>query len=122
VTKKSKRKSQLSHKARLRQEKNLERGEAIAERTALKIQKSKGQAKVIESRKKTWDEINRATLSREAARKKSKDEAGDAAVAAFFAATDEEMDGAEPEEEDGGDASKPSIPASAPAGGEEEIL
>ncbi|KAH8909035.1 hypothetical protein BR93DRAFT_926148 [Coniochaeta sp. PMI_546] len=124
VTKKTKRKSQLSHKARLRQERNLERGEAIAERTALKVQKSKGQARVIQSRKKTWDELNREILGREAAAaKKSKDEAGDAAVAAFYADTDEEMDVADndvTEEVDGGDASTASIPVPAPAPVEEE--
>jgi hypothetical protein len=33
--------------------------EAVAERTAVKVQKSKASARVIESRKKTWDEINK---------------------------------------------------------------
>ncbi|OIW29615.1 hypothetical protein CONLIGDRAFT_680454 [Coniochaeta ligniaria NRRL 30616] len=119
VTKKTKRKSQLSHKARLRQERNAERGEAIAERTALKVQKSKGQARVIQSRKKTWDELNREILGREAAaaNKKSKDAEGDAAVAAFYADTDEEMDVTG--EVDGGDVSTASIPAPVE---EEEIL
>jgi hypothetical protein len=126
VTKKTKRKSQLSHKARIRQEKNLERAEAVAERTALKVQKSKGQARVIQSRKKTWDELNREILGREAADKKktSKDPEGDAAVAAFYADTDDEMDGAE-DDTLGGDApvaENASVPVAAPAVEEEEIL
>lgn len=128
VVKKTKRKSQLSHKARIRQERNLERGEAIAERTALKVQKSKGQARVIQSRKKTWDELNREILGREAAAaaaKKSKDPEGDAAVAAFYADTDEEMDGADndgTETADGGDVSTASVPVPAPVDPAEEIL
>lgn len=102
----------------------MERAEAVAERTALKVQKSKGQARVIQSRKKTWDELNREILGREAAAaaKKSKDPEGDAAVAAFYADTDEEMDGAD-EETVGGKATtaeKPSVPVPAPV--EEEIL
>ena len=120
VTKSKKRKSQLSHKARVRQERNLERGEAIAERTALKVQKSKGQARVIQSRKKTWDELNKEIQSREAAIAKSKDEEGDAAVAAFYASAEEEMDETE-DVEDAGDVSTASIAVPAPAE-EEEIL
>jgi hypothetical protein len=82
---------------------------------------------VIQSRKKTWDELNREILGREAAaaKKKSNDEEGDAAVAAFYADTDEEMDGAEneiTEEVDGGDVSTASIPVPAPVEEEEEIL
>lgn len=128
VTKKTKRKSQLSHKARLRQERNLERAEAVAERTALKVQRSKGQARVIQARKKTWDELNREILGREAAaaaaKKDSKDPEGDAAVAAFYADTDQDMDGGA-EEDIGGEAAaaeKPSNPAPAPVEDEEEIL
>ncbi|KAB5563254.1 Alb1-domain-containing protein [Coniochaeta sp. 2T2.1] len=117
-----KRKSQPSHKARLRAERNAEKGEAIAERTALKVQKSKGQARVIQSRKKTWDELNREILGREevARKKKSKDEAGDAAVAEFYGDDDEEMDGAE--DEAVGDVSTASVPVPAPVEEEEEIL
>ncbi|KAJ9142571.1 hypothetical protein NKR19_g7163 [Coniochaeta hoffmannii] len=124
VTKKTKRKSQLSHKARLRQERNLERAEAIAERTALKVQKSKGQARVIQSRKKTWDELNREILGREAAdnKKKSKDPEGDAAVAAFYADTDEEMDGADIDTIGGETATTGDAPIPVPAPLEEEEI
>lgn len=125
VTKKTKRKSQMSHKARLRQEKNLERAEAVAERTALKVQKSKGQARVIQSRKKTWEELNREILGREAAaaKKSSKDPEGDAAVAAFYADADQDMDVVD--EDTNGEAAtaeKPYLQVPAPVEEEEEIL
>lgn len=62
VSKKSKRgrKSVLSTRARARHEKGLEKAEAIVDRTATKIQKSKKAASQVETRKKTWDEINAA--------------------------------------------------------------
>lgn len=59
VSKKSKRKNVMSRAARQRQERAAEMAEAVAERTAVKVQKSKASARVIESRKKTWDEINK---------------------------------------------------------------
>lgn len=62
VTKKSKRgrKSVLSTRARARHERGLEKAEAIVDRTATKVQKSKYSASKVETRKKTWDEINSA--------------------------------------------------------------
>ncbi|KAK4229816.1 Alb1-domain-containing protein [Podospora fimiseda] len=56
--KKSGRKSVLSTKARQRQEKNMDRAEAIRERTQTKVAKSKASAKVIAHRRKPWEEIN----------------------------------------------------------------
>ncbi|KAH6626340.1 Alb1-domain-containing protein [Chaetomium sp. MPI-SDFR-AT-0129] len=102
ITKKAKsgRKAMLSSKARRRQEKNMDRAEAIMDRTAVKVQKSKGHARVIHSRKKTWDEINKDAFDHEEPVKISKkaqakmDE--DAMVEAFYADDgDEEMAGAE---------------------------
>ncbi|KAL2760441.1 hypothetical protein ACRALDRAFT_1073709 [Sodiomyces alcalophilus JCM 7366] len=61
VTKKTKqgRKAALSSKARRRRGKDLERAEAILERTAIKIEKSKGRSRVIQSRRKAWEEVNK---------------------------------------------------------------
>ncbi|KAJ4306506.1 hypothetical protein N0V88_001309 [Collariella sp. IMI 366227] len=131
VSKKAKsgRKAVLSFKAKRRQEKSMDRAEAIMDRTAVKIQKSKGHAaaKVINSRKKTWDEVNREAQAAEALPKLSKKAKAkmeeDAVVAAFYADADgdEDMEGAE----DDGEA--PAVPAqSAPVPvqqpEEEEIL
>ncbi|KAJ4388823.1 hypothetical protein N0V93_006284 [Gnomoniopsis smithogilvyi] len=62
VTKKSKRgrKAVLSTRARARHERGLEKAEAIVDRTATKVQKSKYSASRVETRKKAWDEINAA--------------------------------------------------------------
>lgn len=103
VTKKSKagRKVVMSSKARRRHEKSMDRAEAIMDRTAVKVQKSKGHARVIGSRKKTWEEINKEVLGREDQPKLSKKARAkaeeDAMVAAFYAGDDgdAEMEGAE---------------------------
>ncbi|KAK4219369.1 Alb1-domain-containing protein [Rhypophila decipiens] len=58
VTKSSKRKQRLSSKQRRRQEKSMDKAEAIMDRTVKKVEKSKGQAKVIYSRRRTWEEVN----------------------------------------------------------------
>lgn len=115
ITKKSKsgRKAVLSSKARQRQEKSLDRAEAVVERTLKKVQRSKGQAQSLNTRRKTWDEINNDILDRApvaGSKKKAAKAAEDAAVAAFFADGDEEMEDLEeqqqqeqgegPEEED----------------------
>ncbi|CAN8095633.1 unnamed protein product [Discula destructiva] len=54
------RKSVLSRSARTRHDKGLEKAEAIVDRTANKIQKSKQSANSVETRKRSWDEINAA--------------------------------------------------------------
>ncbi|KAL7915434.1 Alb1 domain-containing protein [Trichoderma velutinum] len=59
VTKKSRRGRQLSAKGRRRQEKGLEMAEAFIERTSKKLEKSLGKAKVVQSRSKKWDAINK---------------------------------------------------------------
>lgn len=62
VSKKTKRgrKTVMSSRARKRHDSALERAEAIVDRTALKVAKSKRSASNIEVRKKNWDEINGA--------------------------------------------------------------
>lgn len=92
VSKKHKRKSVLSTKARQRREKAMEMAEAVAERTAVKVQKSKNAAKVIDSRKKTWDQINKEVLLREEAERKAREEAA--------GSDDDDMDEDEAEMED----------------------
>lgn len=57
-TRKTGRKAQLSSKARKRQERSMDMAEAVMERTITKIEKSKGHAKVINTRRKPWEEIN----------------------------------------------------------------
>ncbi|KAL0467346.1 Alb1 domain-containing protein [Neurospora intermedia] len=99
VTKKSKKK-QLSSKARKRQEKSMDRAEAIMDRTSTKVAKSHGKARVIESRKRTWDEVNvvaLAEIGKELPTKKEKKadkekRAEDEVVRAFYADDDEDMD------------------------------
>jgi hypothetical protein len=119
---KSGRKAVLSTRARRRQEKNADRAEAIMDRTAVKVQKSKGHARVIDSRKKTWDQVNKEAYDLEEARKLSKKARAkaeeDAAVEAFWEDVDgdAEMEGAE--EVAGGAVAVPVQPA----GEEEEIL
>jgi hypothetical protein len=134
VTKKAKsgRKAVLSSKARRRQEKSLGRAEAVMERTALKVQKSKGHAKVINSRKKTWEEINREVFEREERARLSKKAKTkmeeDAMVAAFYADQDgdAQMEGAgedaevKPNNVDAVPAQPVSVLATAPVEVEEE--
>jgi len=98
VSKKAKRgrKAILSSKARRRQEREMDRAEAVLERTSQKMQKSKAQARTIQSRRKTWDEVNK--VSRESGKKEKSAAQPDPeqeAVAAIFQDTDEEMGEAE---------------------------
>ncbi|RYP76861.1 hypothetical protein DL770_007144 [Monosporascus sp. CRB-9-2] len=58
VSKKAKKARNMSSKARRRQEKAQDRAAAVIERTELKAAKSKGQARTIQTRRKTWDDIN----------------------------------------------------------------
>ena len=58
VSKKAKKARNLSFKARRRQGKAQDRAAAVIERTELKVAKSKGQARTMQTRRKTWDDIN----------------------------------------------------------------
>ncbi|KAI1076314.1 Alb1-domain-containing protein [Whalleya microplaca] len=58
VSKKTKKGRNMSSKARRRHEKAQDRAAEIMERKEKKVARSKGQARTIYSRRKTWDEIN----------------------------------------------------------------
>lgn len=82
----------------------MDRAEAIMDRTSTKKAKSLRKAAVIESRKRTWDDVNvvaLAEIGKEPPKKEKKvdlqKKAEDEAVRAFYAGDDEDMD------KDGGD-------------------
>lgn len=52
------RKAVLSSRARRRHEKGMDRAEAVMDRTLSKIEKSKGQARTVQGRRKAWEDIN----------------------------------------------------------------
>lgn len=112
----------MSAKARRRQEKGLDRAEAVMDRTEKKVEKSKGKARTVQERAKAWEELNKNILA-----KKER-----AAQLAKGDLVDEEdgMDGME-EDVDVGDAPsiKPaaeaaaqSTPLTGPAEDDDEIL
>jgi len=120
----------LSTKARKRQEKSMDRAEAVMDRTSTKVEKSKGSFRVIQSRKKTWDEINRDALGLveppppAAAAKKgkaSKNQAEDDYVAEFYAG-DNDADMKGPAEEGVKSGPVAAAPESGSVGGEDEVL
>lgn len=65
VSKKSKngRKSVLSAKAKRRQERGMDRAEAVMDRTEKKVEKSRGRARTVLERAKAWDELNRSVVA-----------------------------------------------------------
>jgi hypothetical protein len=72
VTKKPKsgRKVVLSAKAKRRQEKDLDRAKAVTDKKEKKIEKSKGRARTVQKRSKTWEELNKTMAA-----KRSREEA-----------------------------------------------
>lgn len=68
VSKKSRngRKSVLSAKAKRRQEKGLDRAEAVMDKKEKKVEKSKGKARTVQERAKAWDDLNKKTLAKKA--------------------------------------------------------
>lgn len=120
VTKKARkhgRKAVLSSRARRRQEKSAERAEAVVERTAKKMERSKGQAKTLHMRRKAWDEVNdNLTAGTLGKRKRQTTSGQDRAEALGGDGTDEEMDGAE------GDQSQPSAGVHAPLMAVDEVV
>ncbi|KAK4193065.1 Alb1-domain-containing protein [Podospora australis] len=127
--KKSGRKAVLSAKARKRQEKSMDKAEAIMERTQTKVQKSKASAKVIDVRRKPWEQINDEVYGTVPVKKLSKKQQTkaeeDAMVAEFYADDDGnvEMEGAaETEETAVASLQAQSIPVSRFAAEDEEIL
>ncbi|KAL8371822.1 hypothetical protein RB595_001562 [Gaeumannomyces hyphopodioides] len=119
--KKSGRKAVPSSRARRRHEKGMDRAEAVMDRTLSKIEKSKGQARTVQGRRKAWEDINTSTLAAaaddddEAAKPKKKTakqlqaEAEQALVDKFYSNDDgdEDMDGAD---SDGGETPPAPVP------------
>jgi hypothetical protein len=68
VTKKQKhgRKSVLSSKAKRRQERGLNRAEAVMDKNEKKVEKSRGRARSVQERSKAWDELNRKMVAKKA--------------------------------------------------------
>ncbi|RSM05660.1 hypothetical protein CEP52_006133 [Fusarium oligoseptatum] len=92
VSKKSKRKTAMSAKARRRHEKGLEMAEAVIERTRSKVEKSKGRGRSIQLRSKAWEEINRVAAEEgvEEDEEVEKRNGGDSAPAAVPLPVDDE--------------------------------
>ncbi|QSZ37277.1 hypothetical protein DSL72_009371 [Monilinia vaccinii-corymbosi] len=57
--KKSGRKAQLSSKAKRRQERGMDRAEAVMDRTSTKIEKSKYRGRNVQERAKNWEALNK---------------------------------------------------------------
>jgi len=72
VSKKSKngRKAVLSAKAKKRQEKGMDRAEAVMDKKEIRIVKSKDRARTVQERAKAWEDLNRKMIA-----KKARDEA-----------------------------------------------
>jgi hypothetical protein len=68
VTKKSKngRRSVLSSKAKRRQERGMDRAEAVMDKKEKKVEKSRGRARTVQERSKAWDELNRKMVAKKA--------------------------------------------------------
>ncbi|CAK7216279.1 hypothetical protein SCUCBS95973_002759 [Sporothrix curviconia] len=126
--KKQGRKSVLSAKARRRQERGLDMAAAVMERTAQKVQRSKSNARAVQSRSKEWTEINRVAEREVGGKKKQQGmfgalaqgsdddddddedlDSGDEAVRAFYADEADNLDEAIDET-----TAVQSIPASIP--------
>lgn len=82
----------MSTKARRRHEKGLDRAEVVVDRTEKKLQKSKGQARVIKARSKPWDEVNKEIPPPDAGDLAVGLQDGDDDDAGSYTDTDEEMD------------------------------
>lgn len=68
MTKKSRngRKSVLSAKAKRRQERGLDRAEAVMDKKEKKIEVSKGRARTVQERAKAWDDLNKKIAAKKA--------------------------------------------------------
>ena len=116
----------LSAKARRRQERGLDMAAAVMERTAQKVQRSKSNARAVQSRSKEWTEINRVAERELGGKKKQQGmfgalaggsdddededaDSGDEAVRAFYADDADNLDDAMDEA-----TAVQSIPASVP--------
>jgi hypothetical protein len=54
----------LSAKAKRRQEKGLDRAEAVMDKKEKKVEKSKGRARTVQERAKAWEELNKDILAK----------------------------------------------------------
>ncbi|KAF7865509.1 hypothetical protein EAF04_006483 [Stromatinia cepivora] len=123
--KKSGRKSQLSSKAKRRQDKGLDRAEAVMDRTSTKIEKSKYRGRNVQERAKTWETLNKkAQEAVQAAMEKEKEKENEVSEE-----EDVEDDHSQGEIEMDDSSAAPvataavqSIPLPTPLGDEEEIL
>lgn len=70
VSKKSKngRKAVLSAKAKRRQEKGMDRAEALMDQKSTRIEKSKNRARNVQERAKAWEELNKKIMAEQAAK------------------------------------------------------
>ncbi|KAK2629351.1 hypothetical protein QTJ16_000171 [Diplocarpon rosae] len=68
ISKRSKngRKAVLSAKAKKRHEKGMDRAEAVIDKKEIKIEKSKGRARIVQDRAKNWEELNKKMLEQKA--------------------------------------------------------
>ena len=68
VTKKSKngRKTVLSARAKRRQEKGLDRAEAVMDKKEKRVEKSKDRARTVQDRAKAWEDLNKKMLAQKA--------------------------------------------------------
>ena len=57
----------MSTKAKKRQQKGMDRAEAVMDKKEKKIEKSKGRARTVQERAKAWDDLNKKMLSKKAA-------------------------------------------------------
>ncbi|CAK7270729.1 hypothetical protein SEPCBS119000_004240 [Sporothrix epigloea] len=135
--KKQGRKSVLSAKARRRQERGSDMAEAVMDRTAQKVQRSKSNARVIQSRSKEWTEINRVAgravggkkeqstmfgaLADESEEEEEDVDSGDEAVRAFYADDAGNLDSAM-DETTAGQSIPASVPLASLATDEDDIL
>ncbi|KAI0119142.1 Alb1-domain-containing protein [Daldinia grandis] len=105
VSKKTTKSRNMSSKARRRHEKGQDRAANIMERTELKVAKSKGQARTIQTRRKAWDEINNRIPANKS---ESQEEAGNGENEA--SELDEEMDDAQLDKTHDGATSADKVP------------
>ncbi|KAG9246483.1 Alb1-domain-containing protein [Calycina marina] len=68
VSKKSKngRKTLLSAKAKRRQEKGMDRAEAVMDKKEIRIVKSKDRSRTVQERSKAWEDLNKKMLAKKA--------------------------------------------------------
>jgi len=109
----------LSAKAKRRQEKGLDRAEAVMDKKEKKVQRSKGKARTVQERAKAWDDLNKVMGLKKLAREQAMEVALEQAeeVSTKKAQEDVEINDAPNVEE-----LAENVPLSDPVEDEEEIL